>query len=93
MLGYNNRVKSALNTYIIKHFKHLPEYFSTANFSKHLNTPCLIIHDKKDRIIPYTDALDIYRNYKNAKLVSTKGYGHGLKSKEVNNTILDFLSA
>ena len=53
----------------------------------------LIIHDKKDRIIPYKDGLKFKQNYHNAKFISTKGFGHGLKSDVVYNHILEFLNA
>lgn len=92
MMGYNNKVVNAMNQYVLKKFNHLPEYFSAAKFSKEINSKGLIIHDKKDRIIPYNDALDYENHYSNARLISTKGFGHGLKSKKVYNHILEFLN-
>lgn len=92
MMSYNARVSNAMNQYVLKHYNHLPDYFSAAHFSKELNAKALIVHDKKDRIIPYKDALKYQENFKNSELVSTRGYGHGLKNDTVYNHILEFLN-
>ncbi|PQV46606.1 alpha/beta hydrolase family protein [Jejuia pallidilutea] len=93
MMGYSKRTSNAIKNLIVKKFKHQPEHFSTSNFTSNLNIEGLIIHDKKDRIIPFNDAVKIHNKFKKAKLIETKGYGHGLKSKEVYNHILNFLNA
>ena len=36
MMGYNKRVSKALENHVVKHYKHLPEYFSPAVFSKEI---------------------------------------------------------
>ncbi|MDP5158078.1 MAG: alpha/beta hydrolase [Flaviramulus sp.] len=93
MMGYNKRIIEAMNQEVLKKFKYLPEYFSTAKFSKEIKSKGLVIHDKKDRIIPFSDALDYAKYYSNAILVKTKGYGHRLKSDEVHNHIIEFLNS
>lgn len=92
MMGYNNRVIHAMNAYYLEHFDHEPDYFSAKNFLKDIQAQGLIIHDKKDRIISYRDALDISKHYKNSKLIRTMGYGHGLKNDQVYKHILEFLN-
>lgn len=92
MMGYNKRVSKALKSYVLKKYKHPPEYFSPAVFSKDIKAKGLIIHDKKDRIIPYKDGLKFKQNYTNSEFIATKGFGHGLKSEKVYNHILDFLN-
>lgn len=92
MMNYNNKVIGALNELTLKQFHHLPDYFSAARFSKEIQVKSLIIHDKEDRIIPYSDALDYQAHYKNSKLISTSGMGHGLKANEINDYILDFIN-
>lgn len=92
MMGYNAKVSNAMHKYVLKHYNHLPEYFSAANFSKEITAKGLIIHDKKDRIIPFKDALSYKENYKNSELISTRGQGHGLKSEQVYTHILEFLN-
>ncbi|MBD0825024.1 alpha/beta hydrolase [Aestuariibaculum marinum] len=93
IMGYNKRVTKAMDAYYLKHFGKLPSFYSIKNFSEDLEADGLIIHDKKDRIISYRDALQISKYYKNAKLVKTKGFGHGLKNEIVYNHILEFLNA
>ncbi|MGC1206007.1 MAG: alpha/beta hydrolase [Flavobacteriaceae bacterium] len=92
MMGFNKRVKKAMDSYYLQEFGHLPEYFTVANYSKNILAKGLIIHDRKDRIIPYKDAIEIARHYKNSKLIKTVGFGHGLKSEIVYNHILEFLN-
>lgn len=92
LMRYNHRVISAMNTYFISYFGHLPSFYTIENFSKHINAEGLIIHDKKDRIISYKDALHISKHYKNSKIIKTVGFGHGLKNDTVYNHILEFLN-
>ncbi|MGA1225694.1 MAG: alpha/beta hydrolase [Tamlana sp.] len=91
MMGYNKKIIDAMNQYVLKKYDHLPEYFSAAKFSEKIQSKGLIVHDKKDRIIPYSDALDFEKHYSNSKLITTTGHGHGLKSDEIYNDLLDFL--
>lgn len=91
MMGYNKKVSNAIDQYVLKNFNHSPEYFSASNYSKDFKIKGLIIHDEKDKIIPYQDGLDFKTNYQNSEFISTKGFGHGLKSDEIYNHILEFL--
>jgi pimeloyl-ACP methyl ester carboxylesterase len=93
MMGYNNKVINAMNQYVLKKYNHLPDYFSAAKFSEEITSEGLIIHDKKDRIIPYNDALEFKKHYSNSKLITTTGLGHGLKHETVYKYIIEFLNA
>lgn len=93
MMGYNNKIAEGINHYVLKHYNHLPEHFSVANFSKEIKNKGLIIHDKKDRIIPFTDGLKIQQSYEDAQFIKTVGFGHGLKSRKIYDYVLDFLNA
>ncbi|MFH4967106.1 alpha/beta hydrolase [Gaetbulibacter sp. M240] len=92
-MGYNKRVMNAIEAQIEKEFNHHPNYFNTSEFSKDISAEGLVIHDKKDPIIPFRDALDYKDHFPNATLIETKGYGHGLKSDEVYKHITKFLMA
>lgn len=92
MMGFNKKVIKAIDAYYLQNFGHLPDYFTVANFSENIQAKGLIIHDKKDRIISFKDALEIVKHYKNSKLIKTIGFGHGLKSEKVYNHILEFLN-
>ncbi|MEW4923062.1 alpha/beta hydrolase [Algibacter sp. 2305UL17-15] len=93
MMKYNSRVVKAIDAYYLKHFNHLPEHYCVENFYSNIQIKGLIIHDKKDKIISYKEALDIHRAYKNSTLIKTIGSGHRLKSNKVYQHILDFLNA
>ena len=92
MMGYTAKIDKGIDHQIKLKFGHPPSYFSTANFVKNIDAKGLIIHDKKDPIIPYQDALDIELQFKNARLISTEGLGHSLKSDFIMTEIIKFLS-
>ncbi|GAB1857064.1 alpha/beta fold hydrolase [Flavobacteriaceae bacterium MHTCC 0001] len=91
IMGYNKRVKASIRTFVLKRFGYATHHFATSQFIEHLDVKGLIIHDKRDRIIPFSDATEIHKQFKNATLISTQGYGHGLKSGEVYQHISHFL--
>ncbi|OUS00551.1 alpha/beta hydrolase [Flavobacteriales bacterium 33_180_T64] len=93
MMGYNNRTSKAMDLIITDRFNEKPDYFNAARLSENIDVDGLIIHDKLDKIIPYNDAEDFNNFYKNSKLISTKGFGHGLRSDEVNNHIIEFINS
>lgn len=92
MMGYNKRISNGLDTIVKERFGKTVDYFSASNFTKDFMIRGLIIHDKKDKIIPYEDALLFANRYKNSKLISTKGFGHGLKDKSLIPKIIRFIN-
>lgn len=93
LLGLNSNIKRHLRKLIIHLFGNTPESFSSASYLKNIAVNGLIIHDKKDRIIAYNEALLIKDSFKNAQLISTKGFGHSLHHDSVNKHILEFLNS
>jgi len=93
MMGYNKRIENGLNNIVVERFNKQPSYFSLAEFSKKIETKTLLIHDIEDKIIPYGDAELIAKNHKNAKLITTSGFGHGLRNEVVYNHVLDFIKS
>ncbi len=91
MLGYNQRITSTLETTIIERFGNHPQEFSTAKYIESIDVQGLIIHDEHDKIIPYDDALLIKNNFKNSKLITTKGLGHSLNDQSVMEHIHEFI--
>ena len=92
MMRYNKNVSDGIDQFVLKRFGQLPSYYHIRHFSENIHSQGLVIHDKEDRIIPYNDALDYQKHYRNSILISTSGLGHGLKSKEINTHILDFIN-
>ncbi len=93
MMSYNKRIENGLNKLILERFNQKPSYFSLAEFIKTIDTQTLVIHDTEDEVIPYSDAKSIADNGKNIKLITTTGFGHGLRKKPVNEHILNFITS
>ncbi|MGB0456466.1 MAG: alpha/beta hydrolase [Flavobacteriaceae bacterium] len=91
LMGYNTKISEGLELCIQRKFNQPSTYFNTSHFIKHMDSKGLIIHDENDSVIPFSDAIEIQSNFKNSRLVSTKGLGHGLKGKQVIDHIIDFL--
>ncbi len=55
----------------------------------------LIIHDRKDRIVPFEEGKETADAWYNAKMLVTNGYGHFkiLKKPDVIERVVDFISA
>lgn len=92
MMRYNKKVSNGIDQFVLDRFGHFPNYYHIKNFVSNIHSKGLVIHDEEDSIIPYNDALDYQKHYKNAQFISTLGLGHGLKSKEINQHILDFIN-
>lgn len=93
MMGYSKRTVKSINQLIKDRFHAEPENFSTAKYLETLNLDGLIIHDEKDTIIPYQDALSINNSLKNSKLITTTGFGHSLVDDSISNYIYEFLKS
>lgn len=92
MMGYNNRISKGLDRLVLENFGQTVDYFSAATFTESIEIQGLIIHDKKDQIIPYEDAQLFENRYKNSELISTKGFGHGLKDLSLTPKIIEFIN-
>lgn len=91
LLGYSSRLREVLNHEVFRRFGSPPETFSTQRYLNNPEVTTLIIHDVNDKIIPYTDAEEIVMNVAGVKLISTKGFGHGLKHPEVVSEIVSYI--
>lgn len=81
--------------YIIDHFVSRydvsPEYFSTLKFASKINVKGLIIHDEDDNEAPYHYSVPLQQIWQKSKLVTTKGFGHNLRSSIVVKEVVDFI--
>lgn len=92
MMGYNRRISNGLDNLVLQRFGKPVDYFSAANFTQSITADGLIIHDKHDKIIPYEDALEFNSKYNNAELITTTGFGHGLRDTSLTPRIIDFIN-
>ena len=91
MLSYSSKVKKGLNNYILKRFGQYPKGFYTAKFTENISIESLLIHDQKDKVIPFSDLSPIQSGLKNSKSYVTSGLGHKLKHEKVWKICLEFL--
>ena len=52
------------------------QHMNTVNFLQHFSGSILIVHDHKDRVVPFAEAKDVSQGT-GGKLYATTGYGHG----------------
>ncbi|MGB1308337.1 MAG: alpha/beta hydrolase [Oceanihabitans sp.] len=93
MMSYNTKVDLQMKQIVKDLYGHLPEHFSAGDFTKHIETKGLIIHDENDRIIPFDDAQHFKKQYTNAQLITTQGFGHSLNNDTVHDHIYNFIIA
>jgi pimeloyl-ACP methyl ester carboxylesterase len=65
-----------------------------SRFAPRLHTPALVIHDRGDGIVPWTQGAALARAWPGARLLSTEGLGHGriLESETVLRAAADFIA-
>ena len=93
LLGFNNDVLSALDDYFQAHFGFGIRDFSSSQFVKKIQIEGLLVHDIEDPITPYHNSEKVHANWKNSKLISTRGLGHSMHQDHINNQIIDFLKS
>lgn len=69
-----------------------PSYFSSSKFALEMDKNCLIIHDKKDKDTNPKYSIELNKNWRNSKLILTEGLGHNLKSTELEEKVIQFIS-
>jgi pimeloyl-ACP methyl ester carboxylesterase len=92
MMGYNTRISKGIEAIVLKEFNKPVDYFSAASFCESIEAKGLIVHDKKDEIIPYEDAQLFAKSLKSSELISTNGFGHGLKDASLTHQIIEFIN-
>jgi pimeloyl-ACP methyl ester carboxylesterase len=90
-LGLSNRTLSLVINHFVEKYEVPPEYFSTTKFASSVAVSGLIIHDEEDDEAPYHYAPRIHEAWKKSKLITTKGFGHNLKSISVVKDVVDFI--
>lgn len=68
-----------------------PDYFSSKRFASSVNLPGLIIHDEGDTEAPYQYSINIHKEWKRSKLISSRGLGHNLKSPTIVSEVVNYI--
>jgi pimeloyl-ACP methyl ester carboxylesterase len=93
ILGLSDKFMRVTEDYFKDRYGYTFADFSTQVFARNLDTDTLIIHDKYDKIVPYSEAEDIHTNLKNSKLMITEGAGHSLHKEKICKRILNFIKS
>lgn len=93
ILGFNSRVYRALDDYIHDRYRFRIREFKSTRYAKELKQKALLVHDKKDAIIPVHASKQVHKSWPNSELVLTEGLGHSLHQEAVNRVVADFIKA
>jgi pimeloyl-ACP methyl ester carboxylesterase len=73
-------------------FQKTPAFFSAPTFASSITIPGLIIHDEDDKETPFHHAERIHAAWKTSTLIKTKGFGHNLRSQDVVQEVMQYVS-
>lgn len=93
ILGFNDQVLTALDAYYKKYFGFGIDEFTTAEYAKSITISGLLIHDELDLVAPFVASEKVHAQWKNSRLIKTKGLGHSMHQEQVNEQIIDFLKS
>jgi pimeloyl-ACP methyl ester carboxylesterase len=104
LVGYSRRfarwhwmpepVRRAMQGAIEERYGVLWENLEVARLAPRLSTPALVIHDRDDTRVPWTQGAHVAQLWPGARLMSTDGLGHGriLSSDAVTHAAADFVA-
>jgi pimeloyl-ACP methyl ester carboxylesterase len=104
MVGYSRRfarwhwmpepVRRAMQTAIEERYGVLWESLDMARLGSRLAAQALVIHDRDDRVVPWTQGAQVARRWPGARLLSTDGLGHRriLADESVTRAAAEFIS-
>lgn len=91
LLWLGMRSRQLFSAYFKREFAFLPEEFTAREFAKRLKIPGIIAHDVLDDIVLPVEAQKIAGVWKQARLITTRGFGHSLHDESLYAEIGDFL--
>jgi len=104
LLGYSRRfarwhwipesVRSAMQAAIEERFGVRWSEFELPRMAPRLSAQALVIHDRSDRVVPWTQGQKFARHWPGARLLLTEGLGHGriLEDEEIVRAAADFIA-
>jgi pimeloyl-ACP methyl ester carboxylesterase len=104
LVGYSRRfarwywmpepVRKAMQKAIEERYGVLWEEIEVPRVAPRLNAQALVIHDRDDRLMPWTHGAKVARHWPNARLLSTDGLGHRriLADESVTRSAADFIA-
>ena len=104
LVGYSRRfarwywmpeaVRRAMQSAIEDRYGVLWENLEVVRLAPRLSAPALVIHDREDRLVPWTQGARVANLWPGARLMSTDGLGHGriLGNDAVTRAAADFIT-
>lgn len=93
MLGVNAATRQRTRQLFVRRFGHEPEHFTSLPSAARITLPTLVMHDRKDDIVPLAHSEPLIARMPRAQLHSTEGMGHSglLRDTAGIEVIADFL--
>jgi esterase/lipase len=93
-LGMSTAVTAAMERRIVDRVGVSLASLSVETAVDNIKIPGLIIHDRQDRMVAFSNAEAIYRRWQNSELMATEGLDHRgvLYNKEVLRAVTAFLA-
>jgi pimeloyl-ACP methyl ester carboxylesterase len=87
-------VRRAMQSAIEERYGVLWENIDVARLAPRITAPALVIHDRDDRTVPWTQGAHVAQVWPGARLMSTDGLGHGriLSADVVTRAAADFIA-
>ncbi|HUQ76122.1 MAG TPA: alpha/beta fold hydrolase [Burkholderiales bacterium] len=87
-------IRRAMQSAIEDRYGVLWENLDVGRLAPRISAPALVIHDRDDRMVPWTHGAHVARLWSGARLMSTDGLGHGriLASDVVTRAAADFIA-
>lgn len=90
-LGLKNKLMKDFEKRFEEEFEYNLSDFSITKLIQDNPIPTLFIHDRKDRIVHYSESENLVDQWGKAQLKLTENLGHGLRSQEVDEAIIQYL--
>lgn len=90
-LGLSDRTVRLVTDHFASRYQVTPEFFSSRRFAAGLKVKGLIIHDQEDPEAPYRYSIPLQKIWTHSRLVTTRGFGHNLKSSTVVSEVVGFI--
>jgi len=91
LLNFNNKVRKALEEFVLDRFGFTVKEFSSSRFAKENTKKGLLLHDELDKLAPFHSSEAVHSYWMDSTFIRTKGLGHSMHQEHVNEQIVDFL--
>jgi alpha-beta hydrolase superfamily lysophospholipase len=91
LLSLNAKMVRLLEAYYVKNFNFTLKEFSGKQFAQKLQLQGIIVHDRDDTIVAFTEGEKIASSWQHARFIATQGLGHSMHDDTLYQEIIHFL--